>query len=529
MNFSTMFKKQFFRMLFLMIWLLLCGGIRVEAASGQEIEMPDGKGDFLIVYSDHYGESAKKTVETIADFTAAMGKTADYGTVSKCTKIIEQYEYVICLNLDGETKFCQKLEEYRGNVLIIGSTFMAEYLEKSGYKGGWEEIPADKGQLGYTFSANTRGGEIVNLNGLIRCDSVSYKNGEIQSGNVTVPFCSQIADIRFIPAAKFETKVVKAALLKELSVWMWPYKDAVPDYAQYLVLDEVYPFVDARALKEQIDTMIEADVPFTISVMPILQNVDYPSVKEFCQVLSYAQKNGGAVILHAPIIHHKVEDIEELYEKLTDMTMAYIQQKVYPIGIEVPLSWLNDEIYLKVLERYRTVFVYDDGLDTGFSMDSGTSVFARQGHQTVMPAVTVGENGKNDLKCYSAAVYMDCGIEKNILTEILENSRMSLAPFMDLWNLEHSVWINDYNLNYTDGELFLNGVKTEITFEPEEYDENYDYKRRMIQRISVNLQNQNHVLMVIVVIVILIFLSFIIYARVRNRQQFLYKEDKKEE
>ena len=99
---------------------------------------------------------------------------------------------------------------------------------------------------------------------------------------------------------------------------------------------------------------------------------------------------------------------------------------------------------------------------------------------------------------------------------------------MNLWDLNHSVWINNYNIAYTDSLLYLNGEQTEMAFEPEEYDENYDYKRKMIQRITVNLQNQNRVLMVIVVIVIIIFTSFIVYARIRNRQQFLYK-DKKEE
>ena len=74
----------------------------------------------------------------------------------------------------------------------------------------------------------------------------------------------------------------------------------------------------------------------------------------------------------------------------------------------------------------------------------------------------------------------------------------------------------------------MNGEQTEMQFDPEAYDANYDYQRRMIQRITLNLQKQNHVLMFIVVIVIIIFTSFIVYARIRNRQQFLYK-DKKEE
>lgn len=526
MNYSMMFKKMICIILFIPI--LLCHRVNANANSDLDIQMPDGNGNFLIVYSDRYDQSIENSVETIVNLVTAMGKVADYGSVKECMQIIDKYKYVICLGLEDEEEFCQKLNEYNGKVMVLGTSFMAQYLEICNYEKTWKLGPASRGQLKYSFSDTMEYNEIIKPDGLIVCNDFSYSSGEIQAGQITVPFCSQIAGIRYIPITEFESKIVKAALIRELALWLWPYKDAVPDYAQYLVLDEVYPFMNASILKEKIDMMIEEEVPFTLSVMPVAQNEDYPSMKEFCQVLSYAQQNRGTVILHAPIIHKNIEDIEELYKKLTDMTMAFVNQGVYPIGIEVPLNWLNNEVYLKILERYSTVFVYDDSADTGFSMDAGTSLFARQGHQVVMPAIIPGKTGETDLKCYSSAVYIDSGIEKDQLTDILDNSRISAVPFMNLWDLNHSVWINNYNIAYTDSLLYLNGEQTEMAFEPEEYDENYDYKRKMIQRITVNLQNQNRVLMVIVVIVIIIFTSFIVYARIRNRQQFLYK-DKKEE
>ena len=525
MNYSMMFKQICF---IVMVHILLCGAVTVAAESDSENQMPDGEGNFLIIYSDRYDESIESSVETIVNMAVAMGKTADYGTVTECMQKIEQYDYLICLGIDNEKELCQQLKEYQGNVLIFGTSFLVQYLEQSGYKGKWKIDSATKGQLSYDFSNNKDYSDIVKLNNLIISNNWTYRSGEIQQGENTVPFCSQIAGIRFIPITEFESKIVKAAVIREVALWLWPYKDAVPDYAQYLVLNEIYPFMDAGILKEKIDLVIEEEVPFIISAMPVMQNGDYPSMKEFCQVLAYAQQNGGAVILHAPLIHKQVEDIEEIYEKLTEMTMTYVNLGVYPIGIEVPYSWLNDEVYLKVLERYRTVFVYDDGKETGFSMQTGTSLFGRQGHQTIMPAINPGEAGENELKCYSSAVYIDGETDTDELTRILDNSRISVAPFMNLWNLNHSVWINNYNIVYADNLLYLNGEQTERQFNPEAYDTNYDYQRRMIQRITLNLQKQNHVLMFIVVIVIIIFTSFIVYARIRNRQQFLYK-DKKEE
>ena len=176
-----------------------------------------------------------------------------------------------------------------------------------------------------------------------------YTNGEITAGNKSYPFCSQVGNARFIPVTDFSGSLARAALMQEIVQWMWPYLDSPPDYAQYFVLDKVYPFMSAEKLKERVDILIESGIPFVISVMPVLQNTEFPSMKQFCQVLGYAQANGGAVILNAPVIHKADTDIDELYEKLTDMTVAYTDYGVYPLGIEVPLSWTNDETYLYLL------------------------------------------------------------------------------------------------------------------------------------------------------------------------------------
>lgn len=515
-------------LLALTVGILLSAQVQVRAETSPE--MPDGTGDFLVLYSDRISEDAEKMVETIVTMSSAMGKIADYCAASQCTQILDQYEYIVCYDLSDEDEvFYSSMETYKGKVMILGGAFTQEYLNMRGYEytNRKEKSPL-KGTLSYSLSDGIEYKEIIKLDKLLIFQDSGYTSGEIQIDEEIVPFCIQAAGARFIPVTDFEGKVSTAALFQELSLWLWPYKDSPPDYAQYLVLDEVYPFMDCNELKKRVDKMIESDVPFSISVMPVLQNGNYPSMKEFCQVLAYAQKNGGAIILHAPIIHKTVEDVEEIYEKITDMTMVYVNQGVYPMGIEVPISWLYTDIYLELLERYRTVFVYDDGKETGFSAETGTSIFGRQGHQVVMPAISLGSSGESSLKCYSSAVYIDSVTSGAELTDILANSRSSSTPFMNLWDLEHSVWINDFWISYTGGLLYLNGEYTEMKFEPEEYEEGYDYQRDMIQRITINLQNQNRVLMVIVVIVIIIFASFIIYARIRNRKQFLYKNKKEE-
>ena len=53
----------------------------------------------------------------------------------------------------------------------------------------------------------------------------------------------------------------------------------------YPVLDEVYPFMQSDLLVEKIDLFIDSGISFTITVMPIYQNTDYPAFLRFCDIL----------------------------------------------------------------------------------------------------------------------------------------------------------------------------------------------------------------------------------------------------
>lgn len=527
MNFSMMFKKRFLLIVFWEAVFLLSAG---KVCASEETAFPENKGEILLVYDEKPQSHTVDNVERIVNILSAMGKIVDYGSVKECTEVLEQYGYIICFDLQKATEeFEQKLIKSRAERMIIGSPFMEAYLEQRGLgRLILEEETQKKGRLVYHFTEDGAYEELVNTEGFRYFQNGQYQNGSIYMGEKEYPFCSKVADVRFIPLTDFEGTLAKASLMQELRLWLWPYNDAPPDFAQYLVIDAVYPFMPADRLLDTVERMIEQGVPYVISVMPVSEHGDYPSMKQFCQVLSYAQKHNGMVILHAPLIHKKVTDIEELYEKLTEMTMVYVDNGVYPMGIKVPYSWTNEEPYREVLKRYSTVFVYDDGKASGFSLEPHTNEFCRQGHKLVYPLIALDHSGVSQLRCYSSAGYLDYSIEEEELIRIVENNRISANPLMNLWDLNHSVWLNDCWINYEDQVMYLNEERVDITYEPQPYDEEYDFGRTALQKISVNLQNQNKALLAIVVIVLVTFASFIIYARIRTRRRFFYKEQKKE-
>lgn len=506
--------------------VLLAG--QVSADTGEFL--PDGTGTLLLVHGENLTENQALQVERLVTMAAALGKTVDYGTAEQCKNVLAQYNYVILYEAaDMNRSFGTALKKSGAELMVIGSATLRRYLTLVG-KGrmlGESEVQ-ENGKLTYAFSTGEEYECIAHWEGLFQIPAGEYQSGSIQAGDKIYPFCTDVADAWFIPVTDLSQTLVRAAVIQEIAQWMWPYADNPAEYAQFLVLDSVYPFMPASQLLEIVEQAEELSVPYVISVMPLTDNYDYPAMTQFCQVLAYAQSQSAGIILHAPIIHKTLENEEdeaELLEKLTDMTMAYFNNGVYPLGIEVPYSWLNQELYLDVLGRYRTVFVHDDENPVYFDLNAHTSQISRQGHQLVYPKIDLDEKGVSQLQCYSSATYVDCSSASDLFLHYAEQGRNSENPFMDLREYNHTVWVNNNNLTYQNRTVYVNGERKDTSFTPSEYDANYDFRRSALERMSIDLQGQNHVLLAVVVAILVIFLAGIAYARRLMRRRFFLKAD----
>ena len=520
MKCSMMFNRGI--ALCLVLLALLLSAVCAGAVEPETAFLPDGSGDILLVHSRSLEDTARQSVERLVTLGAAMGKIVDYGTPEQCAAVLDQYDYVICYDLPGgEPEFERAMKDTDANLMIIGGEIVTGYLESTGNSQLlMGEEPQKNGRLSYTFPTGQTCQGIVSWEHLYRFASDGCESGAIQAGAEDYPFCVQVGEARYIPVMDLSENLALGAVTEEIVQWMWPYNDRPKDYAQFLVLDSVYPFMSAESLLELVEQVEEASVPYVISVMPLNDHNDYPAMTQFCQVLAYAQSKGGTIVLHAPIIHKTVEDVQELYEKLTDMTLGYIENGVYPVGIQVPLSWINQEPYLTLLKRYRTVFVYDDGADTGFDLDAHTSLIARQGHQLVYPIVDLDQSGISQLECFPSAAYADCGSQRDTFLRYAQNGKSAGKPYMDLRDYNHSVWLNNCYFSWQNRSVYLDGKLVDTTFQPVEYDTEFDFHRSPLVRMSVDLQNQNRFLMVVVLILSVIFLSGIAYARHRMRKRF---------
>lgn len=79
----------------------------------------------------------------------------------------------------------------------------------------------------------------------------------------------------------------------------------------YVMIDEVYPFNNAKMLVKMGEELYENGIPYILRVMPVYDNLGYPEFKEWTKRLSYLQTKNGTIVLHEPV-DTKETDLEEI-------------------------------------------------------------------------------------------------------------------------------------------------------------------------------------------------------------------------
>lgn len=467
-------------------------------------------GDMLLLYPDTVTPQVLENIEFLADTATCLDKKLVFVNASEAEGHLSDYPYVVCYALtEHETGILQELSEYEGEVCILGGDFLQAYLNLPDTK---EEV---SGIFQYSFDDIEWFETTVNLETVLRLpeEKLIYQRGRILLRDETIPFFSQIEGITYCPVTDFSSPLLQEAALRELGLWQWPYLDKPPSYAQYLVLDQIYPFMPAQELLKWVQTCIDSGVPFVMNVMPIYQNEEFPAMQQFCEVLKYAQANGGAIILHAPILHREVED-DAFRSAVAKAILAYTDRGVYPLGLAVPRDWIWDQQKLEFMQRYKTVFVYETDENEVFDLSLQTNLIWQNNHQLVMPARTLDGTGISHLTSCPSAIYVDVRQEIRDLEYTLKNLLTSFVPMKSLWDMDHSVWAEQFHLDCTGGRIKINGQSRSLRYQPEEYPYNFTYNRNTLQRITVSLKSQNQKLLIAGTIATVIFLGMIVAARI---------------
>ena len=530
MNYSMMFKKN---VLFVLLILLFLSK-PVCANAENEGTLPHG--EVLIVYSDGAKESTVENVYRIVEMLTYEGVQVTFAPASKCVGQLSGFERIIFYELDdyppelpGEIALLEK-EAGEQKLLFAGNHFLKLYLDKTLRNNAYMLCDLKAGTLTYDFSGQERKQSLVAFEELLLLNGEhEYEAGFLSAGVKEGYFCARWGVITHITVTDLSNPLTLAAFSKELSLWRKGDMETA-EYAQYIVLDRIYPFQNPDKLFQIIAKMAETHTPFVISAMPVYDHGDYPAMQHFCEVLRYAQDNGGVVILHAPVNQMDPFDVDLVNESIALAVNAYIQQGVYPMGLEVPHNWMSNSSAAEVMSRFKTILISsesDDRIEADWNEAQSNLVY-RDDHQFIAPAIALDDDGVSYVNSCSSAVYLDMNESTDQIMEKIEACGSSFVPVKNLWEISHSLYTNTDTISCKNGKIYINGGQTDKTFIPTEYEENFSYNRNQLQRFSMDLTSENHKLIVAVAAVAVLFVIFIIVARRNNRSRFFFEDEEED-
>ncbi len=534
-----MFKRRFLvTVLIVSLFSLLLVDKQQVQAEAKSIEVTSSKevtsdteikeADILLVYGSNLSASEISSIEIIVKSITYLQRSIAYLPFSECEDIIDNYENIICYNIDLDgVGFIEKLADLDKNVFFLGGDGVVKYMNEIGYNLTATKIDDLAVSIKYDIEQQNFTSMVRLKNTYLLQGDFSYEAGTIQYGNKTIGLYSKYNTFWYTPFVDITNEILRASFANEAAKWLWPYNGQPHTYSQYIVLDEVYPFYPPEQLLEIIDYFIKDRLPFIISVMPIYENGDYPAMKRFCEVLTYAQANGGAIIMHAPNMLQQAQDKEQVWDYLTYATEAYTNFGVYPLGISVPESYLFQEASRQILQRYSTVFCYKSDEISAFHIEEGFNFIYKDGHNLIAPAYTMDQEGNTQILSISTAAYIDVSQGISSVKEQIDACVRSEVPLKSLWDLKQSVYANNLYLYTEKGELYFNHEKIALEYQPFTY-EAYEYKSGVYQWIMKDLTGLNKQLAFIVVISSIIFIAFILAGRSRNRKRFILPREKED-
>ncbi len=534
MNFNTMCKRWIIGFAMYVLSALYCQPA-VWAADQKQIE----KGDILIIYSDGSDKNTGRMVSDMVEILTYQSFKVSYGTASECMDDLNKFSYVICYDITTyPSEFPEKLRLYEENhtgetkeashIFFVGNEFLKAYLDQTGRDQSYEYIKSTTGKIRYNFDDLSQRTSMAKEPFFLFLKNLSYKNGGLTVSEKEGYVCAREGALTHLPITDFDDPLIKAVFIKEVAQWKWPFNGSPNIFPQYIVVNKVYPYEDPEKLMGVVKMLVKGKTPFVISVMPMYVNGDYPAMVRFCEILRYAQANGGAVIINTPINQMNPLDKNVVLDYLAQALSIYNKQGVYPLALQVPRNWMFHPDTIEIMRHFKTIVTSNEEDSYLDASEGNTNEVYKDGHQWIGSSVALDDLGTSYVSAYSTAVWISMEADPSEILLKINACRSSRIPLKSLWDMEHSYWMEKDLMTYGNQGLILNQKKQDLSFLPSTYVKNFDYHRNMLQRFSKDLTSQNRLLIFMVGITSLVFLLFILFARYNNRRNYFFGSGEKE-
>lgn len=138
------------------------------------------------------------------------------------------------------------------------------------------------------------------------------------------------------------------------------------DYSKnYFMIDKVYAITNLSDLMQKIDYLHDEGIRTIFSVMPVYENVNLKAMRNYTEVLRYAQSKEGRMFLHSADVYRDDTPIKDIYERMKLGYTNYINYHIYPVALDIPENWLYFEDYKMIFNKSNTI-----AMDTGKKVDT---------------------------------------------------------------------------------------------------------------------------------------------------------------
>ena len=519
-----MFKRT---LIFIFILSICIYMVPRNAAYALETNVLKAK-DILFVYDDDLTQKGYENVAAMADILTYMGYGTTYSTVTESRGMLGKFDSILFYH-EGDSissGFLRELQGLNNKIMVVGGGSVTDILKALGLNHASFQVRDAVVRFSYAFSDG------IERPGMIKADKATiihgtfpYSAGYIEADGKSSELTVSKGRFSCFGVFDFESDILKAAFSDQISKWKWPFENLPNSYPQYIIFDNVYPFFNGEKMLKVVEMLAQKGIPYSITVMPVYQNSEYPAMKHFCEILRYAQSKGAGIILKAPLINTDRPSLEEINRKMTSAVTAYNKYGVYPLAIEVPNNWIHDKLGLDVMRRFRTVILYNSQEKNSWSDIDGYNTVYSDGHHIIAPALLNGNTGSNLVNTYSTALYLDMNADAADIENRIKLIQESAVPLKSLRSISHTVYTNDKVIALKGNILTLNGRVQSLEYTPFTYEENFEYNRGVIGRLAESMARENRRLLIIVTGISIMFIIFIAVARYQNRRRFLYKSN----
>lgn len=497
-------------LIILAIMVLLMPVVFGAAAIDQEDITVTTK-DVLLIYDQLAVDTVyRNNLNAVETLLTTLSQTAEIASMDEYRAgRMSAYQKVIILkntdNAIANPAFITDCQSYSGAMIYIG-------FAVPGLIPGLDRVSVSH-QMGRTVS--------VNLNGLainsIGIDDLWVIEEVPGAGETTIavgasryPFSKTIEKITYVP-----TFIDNPGFTLGLGGILKDWFGMVTPADMTLLIPDIYPFSDLNMVIKTSEAFYASGIPFALGVVPIDDNMDFPAMARFYQVLRYVQSRNGTIILHRPSPDTVSDGRTVLSEKMYAVITKMVENGVYPLGLASGESLFFDEVSrVNPLNYFSSGIILpepdisDPGRKETWVLNSASLGISLE---TIANTSSANRNFGN--YPIDTTIIMPLPENEAVLAgqlTIINDRWLSLTDYKDL-NNEWTIGQN--TITSSAAEIRVNGLPVSLTYDEEPIDDDYLYQKPPEYSLEKIFTAGNTFLLTVVGIIIVVFIVIVVFSR----------------